>query len=50
MKVGDLVRYSKHRLGIIIAKRPEDELDAFIVKDIEAGYEQTLGREYLELV
>ena len=50
MKVGDLVRYGRlQRLALIIAER-EPELDAFIIKNIETGLEQTLGRRFLELV
>jgi len=50
VQVGDLVRYGRlQRLALIIAER-EPELDAFIIKSIETGLEQTLGRRFLELV
>tara|TARA_R110000824_G_scaffold87026_1_gene214839 strand:- start:406 stop:561 length:156 start_codon:yes stop_codon:yes gene_type:complete len=50
MKVGDLVWYGRFQcLALIVAER-EPELDAFIIKSIETGLEQTLGRRFLELV
>mgnify|MGYP003648965224 FL=1 len=50
MQVGDLVRYGRlQRLALIIAER-EPELDAFIIKNIETGLEQTVRRRFLELV